>query len=136
MKSGCARIGFMAGIALSFSLSAWTTAWAGGELGEARDHHQEGLAVFGFVKDASGRTVRDAKVAADIKGLGTVVTQTDATGVYKFPSFGKGIKQEQVSVSCSKDGYKQTRTLTRAPSAKTPLVTLEIECTMQRMGAK
>lgn len=136
MRSGCARIGFMAGIALSFSLSAWTSAWAGGELGAARDHHQEGLAIFGFVKDTAGRTVRDAKVTADIKALGSVVTQTDATGVYKFPGFGKGIKQEQVSVSCSKDGYKQTRTLTRPPPAKTPLVALEIECTMQRLGAK
>jgi hypothetical protein len=136
MNSGRMHVGFMAGIALSLSVFAVTPAWPGGELGADRDRQQEGLAIFGFVKDSSGRAVRDAKVTANIKGLGSVITKTDATGVYKFPGLGKGIKQEQVSVACSKDGYKQTRTLTRTPPAKAPLVAVEIGCTMQRLGAK
>ena len=106
-------------LALSLSLCAWTPAWTGGELGEARDHIHDGLSIFGFVKDPAGKAIRDAKVTADIKGLGSVIARTDATGVYKFPGFGKGITQNQVSISCSKDGYKQTRILNRTSPAKT-----------------
>lgn len=131
-----ARVRVMAGVALSLSLGAWTPAWPGGELGEERDHHHDGLAIFGFVKDTAGKTIRDAKVTADIKGLGSVIARTDATGVYKLPGFGKGITQNQVSISCSKDGYKQTRTLNRTSPAKKPVTAVEIECTMQQLGAK
>jgi hypothetical protein len=35
----------------------------------------------------SSQTIRDAKVTAEIKGLGSVVARTDATGVYKLPGF-------------------------------------------------
>lgn len=135
-RTALARWGFLGGPILSFALFAATPVWAGGELGAARDHHEEGLLIFGFVRDASGRAVRDARVTADIKGLGTVVTQTDATGVYKFPGFGKNVKQEQVSVTCAKDGYKQMRTMMRKPPGKTQLVALEIECTLQRLTGK
>jgi hypothetical protein len=127
----CAKVLRSAGVTLSLLWFAATPAWPGGELGADRDHHHEGLSVFGFVKDSSGRALRDAKVTANIKGLGTVITKSDATGVYKFPGFGKGIKQDQVSVSCAKDGYQQTRTMMRTPPAKTPVVAVEIECNMQ-----
>jgi hypothetical protein len=123
-------------ISLVVNLLIGAPGWSGGELGAERDHHQEGLSIFGFVRDTSGRAVRDAKVTANIKGLGSVITQSDATGVYRFPGFGKGVKQDQVSVSCTKDGYKQTRTLMRTPSAKAQVVAIEIECSMQRLGAK
>jgi hypothetical protein len=119
--------------AFACNLFGATAAWSGGELGEARDHHQDGLAIFGFVKDSSGRAVRDAKVTANIKGLGSVVTQSDAAGVYKFPGFGKNVKQDQISVSCAKDGYKQTKTMTRMPPGKAQVVAIEIECSMQPM---
>jgi hypothetical protein len=123
-------------VSLVFNLLTGAPGWPGGELGAERDHHQEGLSIFGFVRDTSGRAVRDAKVTANIKGLGSVITQSDATGVYRFPGFGKGVKQDQVSVSCTKDGYKQTRTLMRTPPAKAQVIAVEIECSMQRLGAK
>lgn len=135
MKSG-AKTRIVGVLAMGFSLCAWAPAWAGGELGDARDHVHEGLAIFGFVKDTAGKAIRDAKVTADIKGLGSVIARTDATGVYKFPGFGKGITQNQVSISCSKDGYKQTRILNRTSPAKKPVTAIEIECTMQQAGAK
>jgi hypothetical protein len=123
-------------LALVFGICVWTSVWAGGELGEARDHTHDGLSIFGFVKDPSGRAIRDAKVTADIKGLGSVIARTDATGVYRLPGFGKGITQNQVSISCSKDGYKQTRTLNRTAPAKKAATAIEIECTMQPSGGK
>ena len=135
MESGAKTLIVIA-LALSLSVCTWAPTWAGGELGDARDHVHDGLSIFGFVKDTAGKAIRDAKVTADIKGLGSVIARTDATGVYKFPGFGKGITQNQVSISCSKDGYKQTRTLNRTSPAKKPVTAIEIECTMQQAGAK
>jgi hypothetical protein len=109
--------------------------WGGGDAAD-RDHEEDGLAFFGFVKDTAGRIIRDAKVTADIKGLGSVVARTDATGVYKLPGFGKEISANRVSISCAKDGYKQVRTFTRTPPTKAPATRVEVECTMQQIGAQ
>src|SRR5581483_275046 len=105
--------------------------------GDAPDFHDEadGLAFFGFVKDNTGKTIRDATVTAEIKGLGSVVARTDATGVYRFPGFGKNITANRVSISCSKDGYRQIRTMTRPPRDKNA-TRVEVECTLQKLGAK
>lgn len=126
-----AKTPFRIVLAVIWILCLASAAQAGGELGEARDHTHDGLSVFGFVKDPSGRAIRDAKVTADIKGLGAVIARTDATGVYKLPGFGKGITPSQVAISCSKDGYKQTRTVNRTSPTKKPVTAIEIECTMQ-----
>lgn len=137
MRSARARIRFVAAVVLmSVNLWAWTSAWPGGEQADGHDHEQDGLAFFGFVKDTSGRAIRDAKVTADIKGLGQVTTRTDATGVYKLPGFGKDITPNRVSISCTKDGYRQTRTFNRTSLTKKPATAIEIECTMQRGSAK
>ena len=113
-----------------------TPALAGGDQDDGHDHEKDGLAFFGFVKDSAGKTIRDARVTAEIKGLGSVVTRTDATGVYKLPGFGKSVTANRVTISCSKEGYKQTRTLTRTTLGKRPLTAVEVECIMQRAGAK
>jgi hypothetical protein len=135
-QSAIARIRFVAAVTLGLSLSAWTFAWPGGDQDDgSHDHEHDGPRFFGFVKDTAGKTVRDAKVMADIKGLGQVVTRTDATGVYKLPGFGKEIAPDRITISCSKDGYKQARTLMRTP-AKKPVAAIEVECTLQRLGAK
>ena len=75
------------------------------------------------------------EVVAEIKGMGAVITRTDKLGTYKLPGFGKNITPNRVSISCSKDGYKQIRTLTRPPRDK-KAATVEVECTMQQVGAK
>jgi hypothetical protein len=41
-----------------------------------------------------------------------------------------------VTISCSKDDYKQTRIFVRPSLAKKPLTVIEIECTVQRIAAK
>jgi hypothetical protein len=110
--------------------------WAGGSNDEPDIHEDNGPTYFGFVKDTSGKAIGDAKVTADIKGRGTVITRTTAAGSYKLPGFGKDILPDKVLISCSKDGYKQTRTLVRTPLNKKPLVAVETECTMQRVGGK
>jgi hypothetical protein len=110
--------------------------WAGGSDDGPDVHTDDGPSFFGFVKDTTGKPVGDAKVTAEIKGRGSVIARSNAAGYYKIPGFGKDIALNSVGISCSKEGYKQTRTLTRTPLNKKPLVAVEIECTMQKVGAK
>ena len=112
----------------------FTPAIAGGSADD--DHHDDGPSIFGFVRDTGGKGIADAKVSAEIKGRGSVVARTNSTGVYLIPGFGKEISLNSVAISCAKDGYKQTRTVVRTPLNKKPLTKIEIECTMQRVGAK
>ena len=99
--------GDRAGIAarlLVYSLLALCTAvWAGGENGPDDHDHDDGPNYFGFVKDTAGKTIRDAKVTADIKGRPSVVARTNAAGAYRIPGFGKNISPTNVTISCAKE---------------------------------
>jgi len=111
-----------------------TALWAGGSgFGDDDDPGEdEGPSYFGFVKDAGGATIPDAKVTVSVKDRGGVVTRTDALGAYKVPGFGKEISPNDVEISCEKPGYKQTGTLRRnlpPPDSKIPV---ETDCRMQR----
>jgi hypothetical protein len=110
-------------------------AWAGGSgFGDDDDASEdEGPPYFGFVKDASGATMPDAKVTVSVKDRGGVVTRTDALGAYKVPGFGKDVSPDEVTVACEKLGYKQLRVYRRGlppPGSKNPV---ETECTLQRI---
>jgi len=95
------------------------------------DGPDEGPAYFGFVKDASGVPVRDAKVSAIHKSL-TLVTRTNATGSYKLRGFRKDTSPDEVTISCSKEGYRQIRVF-RYPLPKgKPVKSVETECRLQR----
>jgi hypothetical protein len=112
-----------------------TAVWAGGSgFGDDDDNsEEEGPSYFGFVKDANGATMPDAKVTVGVKDRGGVVTRTDALGAYKVPGFGKDVSPNDVQVSCEKQGYKQSRVLRRPlppPDSKIPV---ETECTLQRI---
>jgi hypothetical protein len=106
-------------------------ALAGGSFDDD-DHSQDGLAYFGFVRDARGLGVGDAKVTADVKSGPSVVTRSDVLGVYRLPGFSKDTNPADVTISCSKEGYKQARVLQRTtpgPDVKA----FEVECTLQRL---
>lgn len=121
----------------AYLLLALTTAvWAGGEAGPDDHHHDDGPNYFGFVKDTAGKTIRDAKVTADIKGKPSIVARTNAAGAYRIPGFGKDISPANVTISCAKDGYKQTKTLLKTRLTKTPPTAVEIECIMQPVKTK
>jgi hypothetical protein len=126
-----------AAVAVGLIFVAALPVWAGGSGDEGPfDYKDIGPSYFGFVKDTSGKIVPDAKVTADIKGRGAVITRSDKLGTYKLPGFGKEIPPDNVSISCSKEGYRQTRVLRRTPSSKQPVTAIETECTMQRVTAK
>ena len=136
MKSGIARANIAATLLVYLLLVLSTAAWAGGEAGPDDHDHDDGPNYFGFVKDTAGKTIRDAKVTADIKGRPSIVARTNAAGAYRIPGFGKEISPTNVTISCVKEGYKQSKTLLKTRPSKTPPTAVEIECTMQRVGVK
>jgi hypothetical protein len=137
MKGAGKWIGHAAAMIWICALTIPPFALAGGSDDEGPDAHVDaGPSYFGFVKDTTGKIVPDAKVTAEIKGKGSVITRTDKTGAYQLPGFGATLSPSLVTIFCSKDGYKQTRTFTRTPLNKKPLTAIEIECTLQRVSGK
>ena len=105
------------------------TARAGGEMGDLEEHKDDGLAIFGFVRDAAGRPVVDAKVVAQVKTGTRMVARSSAVGLYRFSNFDKQVKPEDVTISCEKSGYKQSRIMKKpaAPGKRA----VEVECRLQ-----
>jgi len=128
--------GLLACLALALT-GAGSLAWAGGELGMPDDNHDdEGPSYFGFVKDARGNPVPDAKVSASVKNGVTLVTHTTALGLYKIGGLSKDVNPNDVTISCAKEGYRQTRVLRRtapgpgkSPDKPKPI---ETECRLER----
>ena len=121
----------------AFLLATAALTFAGGSADD-HDHDDNALRYFGFVKDTSGKVVAGARVGAEVKGMGTFFANTDATGAYRIPvpRIGQAALPENVRISCSKEGYKQSRTMVRSSLAKKPLVAVEVECTLQGVPAK
>jgi hypothetical protein len=131
MKFALGRISFETSVALALMSVISTAVWAGGLGG---DHQHDKPSYFGFVKDANGKIIAEARVKADLKGRAAMVTRTNALGMYKIPELTKDIGPNDVTISCSKEGYRQIRTFRRTPqNAKPPI---QVECTLQRLGAK
>ena len=123
-------------VVLTLNFAFAPPALSGGDDSGPGDVHDDGPSYFGFVKDSNGKVIPDANVAAQIKGLGSVITHSDKAGAYKFPGFGRYVAPTSVTISCSKDGYRQVRAFNRTPLGKVPVVAIEIECTLERIGAK
>lgn len=98
---------------------------------EADHHDDDGLAIFGFVKDAAGKPVVDAKVVAEVKSGTRMVARTTVVGLYRFSNFDKKVKAEDITISCAKDGYKQSRVIKKPAPAKPSNRAVEIECRLQ-----
>jgi hypothetical protein len=128
------RAGPVVVLGLAMAFAALRPALAGGvgfsdeELNSAGD----GPAFFGFVRQVDGPGVADAKVTAELKNKGALVTRTDILGVYKIPGFGKDVNPDDVIISCAKDGYKQANVLRRPHAAGDTKDPIEVECYLQK----
>ena len=124
----------LAGAALAFALLlAVAPAHAGGGINEPHEHTEEdGPTYFGFVRDMRNAPVNDAKVTLKIASGLTYVTRTDRSGIYRVRGLGKQVKPEDVVISCTKDGYQQTRVVRRPPTRGKTVKSVETECRMQR----
>jgi hypothetical protein len=116
-------------------LAGLTAARAGGQMTFGDDTNtsaNDGPAFFGFVRDADGSAVADAKVTAVVKTGGAVVTTTNTMGIYKFPGFAKSINPNDIVISCDKSGYKQANVVRRPNAAGDMTDPIEVECYLQK----
>ena len=121
------RTGVVALFALAATCGLSGAAIAGGSMSDEDDNHAY---YFGSVKDTMGAAVENAKVKIQTKAL-TVMTQTDVLGAYKLPIVGREIKPDDVTFSCSKDGYRQADVIRRSGAGGDGKEPVEIDCTLQ-----
>jgi hypothetical protein len=120
---------------LALTLASLTAARAGGQMTFGDDTNtsaNDGPPFFGFVRDADGSAVADARVTATVKTGGALVTTTNSIGIYKIAGFAKSIHPDDVVISCSKDGYKQTNVLRRPNAAGDMTDPIEVDCSLQK----
>lgn len=125
---------FVAGAHLGMLLCAsilGSAAWAGGDdYDAASDVKGQGPAYFGFVRDTRGAAVADAQVLLQPKSGKPVALKSNALGLYRG-HVSKAVMPDDVSVSCSKPGYKLAKVYRRTPPGNTASL-IETECTLQR----
>jgi hypothetical protein len=118
-------------LTLTFILVLSALSLAGGSgFGEDDSDDDNGPSYFGFVREVDGPGIADAKVTAALKDRGALVTRTDIMGVYKIPGFGKDVDPKDITISCAKEGYKET-SVERRPGSD-PKDPVEIECYLQK----
>jgi hypothetical protein len=125
------RVWLRVALTVTFILMLPGLSFAGGTgFGDDDSDDDNGPSYFGFVREVDGPGIADAKVTATLKDRGALVTRTDIMGVYKIPGFGKDVDPKDVTISCSKDGYKETSEERRPGSD--PKDPVEIECYLQK----
>ncbi len=107
------------------------TALAGGDdYDAANDKENAGPAYFGFVRDHRGSPVPSAIVVLRPKTGKAVEVKTNAVGLYRS-HVSKEARPDDVTMSCVKTGFKQTRVFRRTPPGSTAMF-IETDCTLQR----
>jgi hypothetical protein len=101
------------------TLALTGAAWAGGGGfgSDEADDKDAGPPFFGVIKDKDGKTVVDAKITVTItKTNSTLVLRSDSQGHFFVRGFDKSIDPNDVTLSCSKDGYRSADAV-KAPSS-------------------
>ena len=132
MNRGIAMSKFRIALGAAFIWGALAAppARAAGEMGEAQ-HKDEGIRFFGFVKDAGGKPIVEAKVTAQIKGGIKYVTHTAKNGMYSFGGFNKSVKPDDVTITCDKEKFQQAKVIRKAAAGGKAVKSVETECRMQ-----
>ncbi len=118
-----------AGTVLALATGASVVA-GGDDYDAANDKENAGPAYFGFVRDARGSPVPDARVVLRPKTGTPVEVKSNAVGLYRS-HVSKEARPDDVAVSCEKAGFKQTRVFRRTPPGSTAMF-IETDCTLQR----
>lgn len=124
----------LARLALLFLVLAPTAALAGANKGQddVGPGPNDGPGYSGFVRDAAGAPVEDARVTASYRGGLEMVTRSNAAGFYNLPGYRKSINPDEVKISCAKPGYRQVRVHRQPAPGGRPVTTVETECRLQR----
>jgi hypothetical protein len=126
-----ARYG-IAGAMLVLAALAHGARAGGGSFGndEGADQDNSGPSFFGFVKDADGDAIDDAKITVTVKNLNSsMILRADSQGHYFVRGFDKSIDPADVDIQCSKDGYTEARHVRRP--ALDPGSPVEVDCILQ-----
>jgi len=116
----------------ALAVASGHAARAGGDDYDAsKDTESAGPAYFGFVRDARGTPVSDARVVLRPKTGEPVVIKTNVLGLYRS-HVRKGVAPDDVEVACDKDGYKQARVFRRTPPGAKDMF-IETDCTLQKL---
>jgi hypothetical protein len=123
------KVALLVGVSLALAPAVY----AGGDDYDAmNDVEGKGPAYFGFVRDARGSPVSEARVILRPKSGGdTVEIKTNVLGLYRS-HVRKEVRPDDVEISCEKDGYKQQRVQRRTPQGSTAAL-IETNCTLQRL---
>jgi hypothetical protein len=121
------RAGVVAFVAIGFGCSLAATALAGGSTLDEDDHHAY---YFGSVKDTNGAAIDNAKVKVQTKTI-ALMTQSDITGAYKLPILAFQANPDDVTFTCSKDGYRQKDVVRRSAPGGDGKDPIEIDCTLE-----
>jgi hypothetical protein len=133
MRRSVARL--RCGLMAASLLAAATVARAGGQItfGDTTNTSaNDGPPFFGFVRDADGAAVGDARVTATVNSGGALVTTSNSIGVYKISGFAKSIPPDNIVISCAKDGYKQANVVRRPNPAGDMTDPVEVDCYLQK----
>lgn len=126
------RIVVVASGALLLSVPLVKVSFAGGdEYDASKDVEQLGPAYFGFVRDPRGTPVPDAQVVLQPKSGDPVTIKTNVLGLYRS-HVRKGVVPDDVSVSCTKTGFKQQQVYRRTPPGSKDMF-IETDCTLQKL---
>src|SRR3954468_23679376 len=100
-------------LATCIALAGGAQVLAGGDdYDAANDTEGAGPAYFGFVRDHRGSPVSDAQVVLRPKMGDPVTIKTNVLGLYRS-HINKDVTPDDVSITCEKPGYKQTRVYRR-----------------------
>jgi hypothetical protein len=127
--------GLCCGLTAVSLLGAATAARAGGQItfGDTTNTSaNDGPPFFGFVRDAGGAAVGDARVTATVKSGGALVTTSNSIGVYKISGFAKSISPDDIVISCAKDGYKPVNVVRRPNPPGDMTDPVEVDCYLQK----
>jgi hypothetical protein len=125
------RICLSAALTATLAFAAPQLVRAGGGIDLGMDT-ENGPAFFGFVRGDDGLGVAEANVTATLKSGDAVVTRTDLLGLYKIPGVGKGINVDDVSISCTKSGYKEANVVRRPRADADSKDPIEVDCNLQK----
>ena len=116
---------------LALAVAALSTgALAGGDdYDPANDKEREGPVYFGFVRDANGAAVSGAAVTLSATNGKTETLNSNAVGLYRT-HINADTDPNTVTVSCAKDGFRQTKVQRRPSVAVAAMV--ETNCVLQR----
>jgi hypothetical protein len=108
--------------------SSWKS--VAGEAVSERDELDNGPSYFGEAKEAGSlRPVQNAQIKAEF-GERRLATYTNDEGSFKIPSFGKDTVVDNVTIACSKDGYR-TLDISRRRLSSAADAPVMIECLLE-----